>query len=164
MISNQKPKMVLLRKSTIKTRFTARFLVSLSKIRRDRKVNSLVRFDSTEGTRKRSHVIKIAAYSSMAHAVGSRRAWSRALLLKLRNRARVHRFLRSRVAVPKKKKMKTKKVGSGMIKANTLRKLVPGGKSMDMCGLLEETAHYIKCLATQVKVMQSIVDQCSIQG
>ncbi|KAJ6956316.1 hypothetical protein NC652_007409 [Populus alba x Populus x berolinensis] len=27
---------------------------------------------------------------------------------------------------------------------------------MDICCLLEETAHYIKCLATQVKVMQSI--------
>lgn len=39
-----------------------------------------------------------------------------------------------------------------------LRKLVPGGEAMDLCRLLGETAHYIKCLNTQVQVMRSIVD------
>jgi hypothetical protein len=42
-----------------------------------------------------------------------------------------------------------------------LRQLVPGGKAMDMCSLLEETAHYIRCLSTQVKVMQTIADHFS---
>lgn len=42
--------------------------------------------------------------------------------------------------------------------AKELRKVVPGGESMDFCNLLDETAHYIKCLATQVKLMRRIAD------
>lgn len=46
-------------------------------------------------------------------------------------------------------------------KASELRKLVPGGEAMDMCKLLDETADYIKCLATQVKLMRRIADFAS---
>lgn len=42
-----------------------------------------------------------------------------------------------------------------------LRKLVPGGEVMDTYNLLDETAHYIKCLSAQVMVMRSIVNYCS---
>nr|GMD18752.1 transcription factor IBH1-like [Ipomoea batatas] len=43
-------------------------------------------------------------------------------------------------------------------KAKELRKLVPGGKAMDLCCLLDETAHYIKCLSSQVEIMRNIAD------
>lgn len=42
--------------------------------------------------------------------------------------------------------------------ASKLRKLVPGGEAMDLCNLLDEAAHYIKCLNTQVQVMRCIAD------
>ncbi|KAH7518309.1 hypothetical protein FEM48_Zijuj09G0157700 [Ziziphus jujuba var. spinosa] len=45
--------------------------------------------------------------------------------------------------------------------ATELGKLMLGGKAMEICKLLDETAHYIKCLTTQVKVMRRIVDFCS---
>lgn len=37
-----------------------------------------------------------------------------------------------------------------------LRKVVPGGAAMDICSLLDETAHYVKCLTTQVNMMRRI--------
>nr|GMD17291.1 transcription factor IBH1-like [Ipomoea batatas] len=43
-------------------------------------------------------------------------------------------------------------------KAKELRKLVPGGKAMDLSCLLDETAHYIKCLSSQVEIMRNIAD------
>lgn len=49
----------------------------------------------------------------------------------------------------------------GFGEVNELRKLVPGGESMDLCPLLEEVAHYIKCLSTQVQVMRCIADLSS---
>lgn len=42
--------------------------------------------------------------------------------------------------------------------AERLRNLVPGGGGMETSKLMEETAHYIKCLSMQVKVMQCLVD------
>lgn len=117
---------------------------------------------------ERSQRIKTAAYSSMAHAVGPRRAWARALLFKLQRRAKRHRVLmnmkrKSRSSLVLKKKQKRVTSCNEVVPNQTdkLRGLVPGGKAMDICGLFEETAHYIKCLATQVKVMQDIADQLS---
>lgn len=51
----------------------------------------------------------------------------------------------------------------GLIKRQTekLREVVPGGKSMDICSLLEETAHFVSCLAAQVHVMQTIAHHYS---
>lgn len=45
-------------------------------------------------------------------------------------------------------------------KTEELRRLVPGGEAMDLYGLLDETAHYMKCLSTQVQVLRNIVDFC----
>ncbi|EEF26696.1 transcription factor, putative [Ricinus communis] len=158
-----KEKLTLKKHSNTKTRFTRRFLASLLRMRRaNNNSNTRVGYASShEEIRRRSHRIKIASYSSMARAVGSRRVWSRALLLKLRNRAKLQGILRNKCfALKKKRKLMVKsKVPGEMSKADTLRTLVPGGETMDFCKLLEETASYMKCLATQVKVMQSIVDR-----
>lgn len=113
--------------------------------------------------RKRSHMIKLAADASMASEVGTKWTWSRALLFKIRNRARIHVFEKKKKFNSGKNNKKNVMVLSGevekeMIKADELRRVVPGGESMDLFKLLEETAHYMKCLNTQVEVMQSIVD------
>ncbi|KAB1225649.1 Transcription factor IBH1 [Morella rubra] len=100
----------------------------------------------------------------MASAVGSRKAWSRAMLRKVRSQGRqsvqVRRMgflgVRKRNLYGDQKFVEEPAVG--ICQANELRKLVPGGEAMDMCNLLDETAHYIKCLATQVKVMRRIAD------
>ena len=124
----------------------------------------------------RSQKIKLAAYSSMARVVGPRRAWSRAILFKLQTRVRHHYFNRRRRSscLDSEKKTKKKKKKTVMIKniskapremvknqMSKLRQLVPGGKDMDMCSLFDETAHYIQCLSTQVKVMHAISDRFS---
>lgn len=147
---------------SIKNRFARRFLRSLLKMKRSNRLGT--GFQSNEEIRKRNtQRIKTAADRSMARVVGPRKIWSRALLFKLRNRARIQVGLRKRCLVSKKKKVLRKEKKVQVIsrepnRADNLRKLVPGGDSMDICSLLEETAHYIKCLATQVKVMQSIAD------
>ncbi|CAD5197457.1 transcription factor IBH1-like [Musa acuminata AAA Group] len=111
----------------------------------------------------RSRKIRRAAYASMAYSVGTKRAWSSALLRKLRSRSRL-RFPnprrakyaalpgRPRVARPQQREMD---------QAEALRELVPGGTSMDDCRLLEETADYIRCLSTQVRLMQAIMESVS---
>ena len=147
------PKGVTLNTNSHKIKFARRFIRTLLKMRKNAPSSS-----SIEEIRKRSQRIKIAAYSSMAHAVGSRRAWSRAILFKLRNRARHHGMMRRRSM--KKRVIKNDPPGD-QSQTNKLRQLVPGGKAMDMCSLLEETAHYISCLSTQVKVMQTIADHLS---
>ncbi|KAI4334800.1 hypothetical protein L6164_013509 [Bauhinia variegata] len=147
--------------SETKIKFASRFLRSLSKIKKPRSASSL------KETQKCSERIKVAAYSSMAHAVGSRRAWSRAVLVKLGSRARQRQVLmrRKRSKVGKKCKrvgMKKKKIKNCVLgQENKLRELVPGGKSMDILSLLEETTHYLTCLSAQVKVMQTIADYYS---
>ncbi|KAF2300105.1 hypothetical protein GH714_008844 [Hevea brasiliensis] len=106
---------------------------------------------SDEEIRTRTRRIRIVSYSSMAFAVGSSRAWSRALVLKIRNRARFRGILRNKCLASKKKRViKRHKVSREMSKTDMLRRLVPGGAGMGICGLLEETAHYMTCLATQV--------------
>ncbi|XP_041010258.1 transcription factor IBH1-like [Juglans microcarpa x Juglans regia] len=149
------PKGVSLNPNSRKTRFARRFICALSQMRNPRPVSS----SNEEEVRKRSHKIKIAAYLSMARAVGSRRAWSRALLFKLRTRARRHNIMigRRSLCLKKKRVIKNDPLGE-LSQTNKLRHLVPGGKTMDMCSLLEETAHFVTCLATQVKVMQTIAD------
>ncbi|KAG6575326.1 Transcription factor IBH1, partial [Cucurbita argyrosperma subsp. argyrosperma] len=97
--------------------------------------------------RRRSRRIKMMAYSSMARTAGPRCAWARALLFKLRTRAR-HRTLITR---RRHHHRSDDRVGK-------LRRLVPGGESMDVCTLLEETGEYIQCLSAQVKVMKAICD------
>ncbi|KAI3749724.1 hypothetical protein L2E82_20340 [Cichorium intybus] len=109
----------------------------------------------------------------MASVVGPRRAWSRAILWKIRNRSalagnkkRVHhittrlRLQRHHAQQTKKRNLKREHVdpfGNSGLEVK-LRKLVPGAQKLDPCCLLDETADYIKCLATQVEVMRTLVD------
>lgn len=127
--------------------------------------------------RKSSQRIKLAAYTSMAYAVGPRKAWARALLWKLKNRSsNRRRFVVRKTSLLGVKKKKKKRVHVNKVnyqpkgyerennfveKTEKLRELVPGGKAMDICSLFEETAHFVKSLAMQVQVMQDISDQLS---
>lgn len=61
----------------------------------------------------------------------------------------------TRMNIIAKKKQLVKGSSSG---AHELRRLVPGGERMDPRSLLEETAHFVHCLETQVRVMRSIAD------
>ncbi|GAB4841512.1 hypothetical protein Ancab_022229 [Ancistrocladus abbreviatus] len=154
---------------SIKTRFAFRFLRALRKINKKRPTSCS--YSSREISRRFQRV-KLAADASMASAVGPWRAWSRAILIKLRNRshARAHALIGRRrqtdhhhaITVRKRvmKKKKLQKIQPGF-QANELRMLVPGGEAMDLYSLLDETADYIKCLTTQVKVMRGIVSYCS---
>ncbi|CAK9140861.1 unnamed protein product [Ilex paraguariensis] len=144
--------------SSIKTRFAYLFLRNLKRLNKYRPTSS-----SSRAVYQRYGMIKFAADASMASAVGSRRAWSRATLLKIRNRAlnctflkrrRIHALRRRRA----ERKSRNPRQECAFGQANELRRLVPGGEVMDICNLLDETAHYIKCLNTQVQVMRNIVD------
>ncbi|KAK4374996.1 hypothetical protein RND71_005673 [Anisodus tanguticus] len=119
-----------LRRSSIKTRFAYRFLRALRKLNQQKKPNS----------QKQYHRVKLAAYASMASAVGSKRTWSRALLGKIRNRS----LIRNMVKKKRRSENPREQIGFG-----ELRKLVPGGEVMDFYNLLDETADYIKCLTSQ---------------
>ncbi|XP_019162925.1 PREDICTED: transcription factor IBH1-like [Ipomoea nil] len=144
---------------SIQTRFTHRFLRALRRLRlaatRRQTPTALTSPaapppDDKEMTTyyRRCRNVKRAAYASMASAVGTRRAWSRAQLLRFRRPA-----VRRRVAVAGG--------GGGNHRDETteeLRQLVPGGEVMDLGSLLDETAHYIACLASQVQIMRSIAD------
>lgn len=85
------------------------------------------------------------------------------MLWKIRNQARnggvLRRIGRSTTSThyPMKKRSQKKPVVEGLGRVDELRKVVPGGEDMDTWSLLEETAHYMKCLTTQVKVMRTIV-------
>ncbi|OVA16208.1 Single-stranded nucleic acid binding R3H [Macleaya cordata] len=114
-----------------------------------------------------SRKIKLAADISMATTVGSRRSWSRAMLLKHKSLVRNRVLVRQRVVgnkkiINKEKKVKKKgeirdKAGQELSRADKLRRLVPGGEAMDFCSLLEETAHYIKCLNTQIEELAFLI-------
>ncbi|XP_059632846.1 transcription factor IBH1-like [Cornus florida] len=150
------PKGLSSKTSSFKTRVARVFLRSLLRIKKQKPI-----LKSSKNTYVRSQKIKMAAYSSMARAVGTRRAWSRALLFKLRVRQRAGAVVRRRSCFGGEKKRVTKinkPSGDQLNQAEKLRRLVPGGEAMEFGDLLEETAHYIKCLATQVKVMKSIAD------
>ncbi|KDP45245.1 hypothetical protein JCGZ_15110 [Jatropha curcas] len=147
--------------NSIKSRFTRVFLKSLCKINKQR---SFVPYCPKE-IYQRSNRVKIAADKSLAFAVGSRKAWSRALLFKIRNRRRQWRHrtnLLRRIKERKDKSCLSSDVNdAGFDLVRKLRKLVPGGEAMELSKLLEEAAHYVKCLKTQVQVMRSIADICS---
>ncbi|XP_004298033.1 PREDICTED: uncharacterized protein LOC101303608 [Fragaria vesca subsp. vesca] len=99
----------------------------------------------------------MAAYFSMARAVGPRKRWSRALLFKLRNRVSYPKLVKKkkRVSVRSNKQVSRSESSVHIDRGDKLRKLVPGGKSMDFCSLLEETAHYITCLNTQLSALSN---------
>ncbi|KAJ9176667.1 hypothetical protein P3X46_011953 [Hevea brasiliensis] len=151
--------------SSLKSRFTKTFLRSLIKINKQRPFPYCPR-----EIFQRCHRVKTAADKSLARAAGSRRVWSRAMLCKIRNRS-LRRGCQQRPSVRRiiigyqttkkgyclqKKMSDDQEVGTDQ--ASKLRKLVPGGEAMDLCSLLDEAAHYIKCLNTQVQVMRRIAD------
>lgn len=144
---------------SIKTRFTYSFVRALKKLNKSRGASVS---PSMKETYRRYRMIRVASYASMASAVRSKRAWSRAVLWKIRNRTS-HRALKkkSRIhALTRRKVRENPRNDLNSHRENDLRKLVPGGEGMDFCRLLNETAHYIKCLRTQVQIMNNIVDHC----
>ncbi|XP_043703941.1 transcription factor IBH1-like [Telopea speciosissima] len=136
-----------------KAKFTRIFLRALARINKDRLTSS-----SHQEIHKRSRRIKIAADASMASAIGSKRAWSRIMLWKLRSRIRYRALIRSRVISLERKRSVDigNKKKKELSRPDKLRQLVPGGETMDFCSLLDEASHYIKCLTTQVQVMRRI--------
>ncbi|KAL3531040.1 hypothetical protein ACH5RR_010362 [Cinchona calisaya] len=136
-----------------RTRFAYRFLRAMKKLNKQRTPPTSIR-----ETYKRYHMVKVAAYESMALAVGSKRAWSRALLWKIKNRGLKCSFLkRSKTRVLRERNtniLKENPSRKGTFgfqeEANELRKLVPGGEGMDLLTLYDETGHYIKCLTSQI--------------
>ncbi|XP_062081117.1 transcription factor IBH1-like [Humulus lupulus] len=164
-------------RSSYKYRFVQGFIRALKRInsQKQRLVSSWSSCSSPAEISKRYLKVKSAADASMAAAVGPRRAWSRAMLRKIiaKNRGSPDQLIRRRSRSCKKIRRRRSNVKSIMKKryknnetdidnkesfeAMELRKIVPGGEAMDLSNLLEETAHYVKCLATQVKMMEKIV-------
>ncbi|KAA0031737.1 transcription factor IBH1 [Cucumis melo var. makuwa] len=144
---NSKSAITLLNSTSSRFRFARTFLRLFSRIKSQRSAT----FASAppDQLKRQSQRIKMVAYSSMARVAGPRRAWARALLFKLQTRPR-HRTLMRRKRRPST---------SPDDQVGKLRRLLPGGETMDVCTLLEETANYIHCLSTQVKVMKAISDQ-----
>ncbi|KAL8261964.1 hypothetical protein R6Q59_026013 [Mikania micrantha] len=148
--------------NSLKIRLAYRFLHSLNNLNSKRS-----NLDDNQIHQQTSHRIKISAYSSMAYVTGSRRAWSRAILKKIRNREvlrprinhRLHaRFTRKRNSnYPNPKREYLDPFGNSGQEVK-LRKLVPGAETLDACDLLDETADYVKSLATLVEVMKNLVD------
>lgn len=172
--------------TSYKYRFVQGFIRALKRINRQKLATSPFSRSSPREICKRYLKVKSAADASMASAVGLRRAWSRALLQRIRDQERINfgnkyykycpagtrirgksttftriRNIKRSSDVRNYKDQESINNGALGWKANELRKLVPGGEAMDVCNLLDETAHYIKCLATQVKLMKRIADFAS---
>ncbi|KAL0459037.1 UNVERIFIED_CONTAM: hypothetical protein Slati_0530900 [Sesamum latifolium] len=144
--------------SMIKTRFAVRFLHDMKKLNKKTPPSPY---------RRRFHTIRAAACASMSSAVGPRRAWSRAILRKIRartlhdyiiNKSRNHRLITRRKSVGLLRGNPRDQEEVGFRQEDDLRGLVPGGEGMGFCRLLSETVHYIKCLRAQVQVMTNILD------
>ncbi|KAM7521893.1 hypothetical protein LguiA_011795 [Lonicera macranthoides] len=134
--------------TSLKTKFAYNFLQALKKLNKQSSGASPVR------------QIKFAADASMASAVGSSRSWSLAVLWRIRNRSRLRRALKKRhiksstshPSLRRNKRSGNPRKDQRLGQEDMLRKLVPGGEAMNMCSLLDETGHYIKCLTTQVLI------------
>lgn len=153
---------------SIQTRFTYRFLHALRRLRLATRRQAPSALSSPAPPEKeityyrRCRSVKRAAYASMASAVGTRRAWSRAQLLRLRRPAAAAAQVQRGGGAVRRRVVMVAEDGGGNPSDETtteeLRQLVPGGEVMDLCSLLDETAHYINCLASQVQIMRSIAD------
>ncbi|KAL1552876.1 transcription factor IBH1-like [Salvia divinorum] len=132
--------------SAIKTRFAVRFVQAMKRLNKRRGV-------TTTDSYKRYRATRAAACASMASAVGPQRAWSRAVLSKTKRR----RFQ----AISRKRRLINPRRNLGFGQEEDLRGLVPGGKGMEYCSLLSETAHYIRCLQAQIQVMTDILHHSS---
>ncbi|KAH6810613.1 hypothetical protein C2S53_008540 [Perilla frutescens var. hirtella] len=133
-------------KYSLKKKMASRFLRSM------KKMDCSSSPSTGEKGSWRYHAIRAAAYASMASAVGPRKAWSRALLKKIRN----HKVMMRKSSSERRNNPRNiRRFGHEGL--NDLSQVVPGGKAMDSCSLLTETAHYIKCLAAQVQIMKQIL-------
>ncbi|XP_030496016.2 transcription factor IBH1-like [Cannabis sativa] len=155
--------------NSLKNRFAKGFIRALMRIHKSPSNNNN---NSPREISKRRRRIKTAANAAMASAVGSRKVlWSQAVLRKIRNnrpgshggsrssrRVIFKRSIINQKSFVKKKREEEEIVGFGEDDEKKLRKVVPGGAAMDICSLLDETAHYIRCLTTQVKVMKTITE------
>ncbi|PIN06503.1 hypothetical protein CDL12_20958 [Handroanthus impetiginosus] len=150
--------------SSIKTRFAIKFLQAMKKLNKKRSSSP-----SMADKQRRCRLIRAAACASMASAVGTRRAWSRAVLRKTVNNHQYHSVINNRRRITRRKRVVMMRRGnpreghSGNLgeEDDILRGLVPGGEGMDFCRLLSETAHYVKCLRAQIQVMTNILDHYS---
>lgn len=143
--------------SPLESRFALRALVRIPNLSPSSAAPSPLSSNRGFSLRKCQRV-KLAAYTSMASATGDRRVWSRVALQRIRCPRRSKDSCCAR-----RRRRAGNKVGREAMESRyvkKLRKLVPGGESMDVEGLLQEAAHYIECLVTQVQVMRSIADIC----
>lgn len=138
--------------NAIKTRFAIRFVRAMKRLNKGRGMSTST---SMREKHKRYRAVRAAACASMASAVGPERAWSRAVLRKIRLR-HLHRK-RRRFA----RRNPRETLGFRLGREEDLRGLVPGGRGMGVCSLLSETAHYINCLQAQVQVMTDILHHYS---
>ncbi|PKI59157.1 hypothetical protein CRG98_020422 [Punica granatum] len=143
--------------SHLKSRFARGFLRALARIHNLSPPPASSSSNQDFALRKCQRV-KLAAYASMASAFGKRRVWSRAMLQRIRchsssvRRGKVRQHMRTMRRSGKKRKKIGRELAAKAQDVKKLRKLVPGGESMDLEGLLRETAHYVKCLVTQVSL------------
>ncbi|KAL6967932.1 hypothetical protein U1Q18_033738 [Sarracenia purpurea var. burkii] len=152
------PQRQSMKPNSIKTRFAYGFLRALKSLRKDRPTPTPTSSSSPRDIFRRRRIVKLAADASMASAVGPRRVWSRVVLWKIRcqaqaqvmRRRRRRRIRRSSGAFRRRVVGNKSGKGFGTGRTDDLRKLVPGGETMDLCSLLDETAHYIKCLTAQM--------------
>lgn len=145
--------------SLVESRFAYLFLKALKELNKNRPSSPSIR-----DTYRRYNLIRVSAYGLMASAVRPRRAWSRATLWKIRNRTFLRALMkrsRTRSLTRRVPARGNPKKGLGCKLVKDLRKLVPGGEEMKFCRLLNETAHYIKCLQAQVQIMRNIIDHSS---
>ncbi|KAK4440965.1 hypothetical protein Salat_0431400 [Sesamum alatum] len=148
--------------TSIKTRFALRFLRAINNLNNNNNSTTppLNSHSAAADKRKRCRAIRAAAYASMASAVGPNKAWSRAVLRKIRNRMKetIKKSTRAGTATVRESNPRNE-LSFGQ--ENELRELVPGGEAMDFCRLLNETGHYIQCLRAQVQVMRKILHYSS---
>ncbi|XP_047973255.1 transcription factor IBH1-like [Salvia hispanica] len=132
-----------IQQSAIKIRFAVKFVQAMKRLNKRRGM--------TMSMSTRYRATRAAACASMASAVGPQRAWSRAVLRKTKRRRFQAISKKRRLINPRREKLQEE----------DLRGLVPGGKGMEYCSLLSETAHYIKCLQAQIQVMSDILNHHS---
>lgn len=145
----------------LKKKLAARFLTALNHLMTKNIPPSPP--PSTAEKSRRHRAIRAAAYASMASSVGPRKAWSRALLKKIRSHKvvmmmNVHGKTK-RIRRRERRRRKPTRFGHEGLK--DLSEVVPGGEAMDSCKLLNESGHYIMCLRAQVQIMRQILDSSS---
>ncbi|KAL6978896.1 hypothetical protein U1Q18_020563 [Sarracenia purpurea var. burkii] len=143
------PQRFSMKPNSIKTRFAYGFIKALKRLNKNKPKSSSS--SSPKAIFRGYRRVKMAADASIASAVGSRRGWSRAMLWKIHRARSFRAFGRRKSSGGIRKRVLGRKAGKeiGFPRTDELRNLVPGGEAMDLYSLLDETAHYIKCLTTQ---------------